>query len=89
MSSIPNLNTLRSGRRGSRLRGRRGGSGAPGDQDGSLPGEEYSQQAADKVVQQTDGDANTDLVTIGQSEAKIQCRGKMIILKFFKINILQ
>lgn len=59
MSSIPNLNTLRSGRRGPRLRGRRGGPGLLSDQDGALSREASSQQAADKVVQQTDGDASS------------------------------
>lgn len=59
MASIPNLNTLRSGRRGTRLRGRRG---TPGQTDADNEpgyGEEDVEKARDKVIQQTDGDASS------------------------------
>ena len=67
-SSIPNLNTLRTGRRGTRLRGRRGGPGGPSEDDGSIPSDEQAEQARDRIIQQTDGDASSSrmsAVTLG------------------------
>lgn len=58
-SSIPNLNTLLTGRRGTRLRGRRTGLGAPVDDHGSISNDEQAEQARDKIIQQTDGDASS------------------------------
>lgn len=52
--SIPNLNTLRSGRGGTRLRGtRRGGASSSGNE----PHEQDATSSKDKIVQQTDNDA--------------------------------
>ncbi|KAF2211299.1 hypothetical protein CERZMDRAFT_43794 [Cercospora zeae-maydis SCOH1-5] len=59
MASIPNLNTLRTGRRGTRLRGRRGGSSGSTTDDGSTATDEQAEQARDRVIQQTDGDASS------------------------------
>lgn len=58
MASIPNLNTLRTGRGGPRIRGsRRGGRGASslGD-DGSATSDQASK---DRIIQQTDYDASS------------------------------
>ncbi|USW56222.1 Putative methyltransferase Ppm1/Ppm2/Tcmp, S-adenosyl-L-methionine-dependent methyltransferase [Septoria linicola] len=68
MASIPNLNTLRTGRRGTRLRGRRGGPGTSATDDGSITSDEQAEQARDKIIQQTDGDASSSrmsAVTLG------------------------
>ncbi|PPJ60085.1 hypothetical protein CBER1_07563 [Cercospora berteroae] len=59
MASIPNLNTLRTGRRGTRLRGRRGGLPSSGTDDGSIPSDEQAEQTRDRIIQQTDGDASS------------------------------
>lgn len=56
MASIPNLNTLRAGRGGPRLRGRRGGHATSGH-DALVSLEDA--QANDKIVQQTDHDASS------------------------------
>ncbi|KAI7345538.1 leucine carboxyl methyltransferase [Hortaea werneckii] len=56
MSSIPNLNTLRTGRRGPRLRGARGGRPVSEDDDASA---ESIAAGRDKIIQQTDGDASS------------------------------
>lgn len=69
MASIPNLNTLRPGRRGPRLRSR-GGRTAPGNNDVSLEDSEASQ---DRIVQQTDNDASSSrlsAVTLGYLDDK-------------------
>ena len=55
MASIPNLNTLKTGRGGTRLR--RGGRGLPED-DGSS-GEGNADAARDKIIQHTDHDATS------------------------------
>lgn len=60
MSTIPNLNTLRSGRRGPRLRGRRearDGSGVVGDDTRFR--EEDIELGKDRIIQQTDQDASS------------------------------
>lgn len=54
MSSIPNLNTLRTSRGG--LRSRRGGRGAPDDGHGR---ESDLEAGRDKIIQQTDHDASS------------------------------
>ncbi|KAF7185586.1 Leucine carboxyl methyltransferase 1 [Pseudocercospora fuligena] len=59
MASIPNLNTLRSGRRGPRLRGRRGTPGQTDADNEPSFGEEDVEKARDKIIQQTDGDASS------------------------------
>ncbi|KJX94005.1 leucine carboxyl methyltransferase like protein [Zymoseptoria brevis] len=51
MAAIPNLNTLRTGRRGSRLRGRSG--------PGNDLTEEDVEKARDRIIQQTDNDATS------------------------------
>ncbi|EME42642.1 hypothetical protein DOTSEDRAFT_81456 [Dothistroma septosporum NZE10] len=56
MSSIPNLNTLRS--RGPRLRGRRGGPRGTGEIDDG-PDTEEIQKSRDQIIQQTDHDASS------------------------------
>lgn len=56
MSSIPNLNSLRTGRRGSRSRGGRGGRAIPENDDSTA---EDVEAGRDKVVQQTDNDASS------------------------------
>ena len=56
MASIPNLNTLRTARRGPRLRGRRtgrGGDGAPEPDEGDI------ERTKDQIIQQTDHDASS------------------------------
>lgn len=58
MASIPNLNTLRTGRAGPRLRGgRRGGTGTSslGEDGSSEPGN----SSKDRIIQQTDYDASS------------------------------
>ncbi|KAH9841269.1 leucine carboxyl methyltransferase like protein [Teratosphaeria destructans] len=55
MASIPNLNTLRPGRRGPRLRGDRGGRAIPVNDDASA---EDIEAERDRIVQQTDNDAS-------------------------------
>lgn len=65
MASIPNLNTLRTGRRGPR---RRGGGTSRAGEDGIEPSEDEIEAARDKVVQQTDHDASSSrlsAVTLG------------------------
>ncbi|KAF2173495.1 hypothetical protein M409DRAFT_61878 [Zasmidium cellare ATCC 36951] len=57
MSTIPNLNTLRSDRRGPRLRGRRGP--RDGSEDVGRFGEEDVEIGKDKIIQQTDQDASS------------------------------
>ena len=59
MASIPNLNTLRTGRRGPRLRGRRGGVNSLEGSHGSGSDEAELHAARDKVIQQTDQDASS------------------------------
>ncbi|KAF2770392.1 LCM-domain-containing protein [Teratosphaeria nubilosa] len=56
MASIPNLNTLRTGQRGPRLRGGRGGRAIPENNDASA---EDIEAGRDKIVQQTDNDASS------------------------------
>jgi [phosphatase 2A protein]-leucine-carboxy methyltransferase len=58
MASIPNLNTLRTGRGGPRLRGgRRGGGGTSSlEDDGST---EQDNASKDRIIQQTDYDASS------------------------------
>lgn len=58
MASIPNLNTLRTGRGGPRLRGsRRGGRGSPSTAgDGT---DEDATSSKDRIIQQTDYDASS------------------------------
>ncbi|TKA23624.1 hypothetical protein B0A50_07458 [Salinomyces thailandicus] len=56
MSSIPNLNTLRTGRRGPRLRGGRGGRAIAENDDTSA---EHLEAGRDKIIQQTDSDASS------------------------------
>ena len=58
MASIPNLNSLRTTRRGPRLRGGRGGRAVP-ENDNGYDNEEAASQARDKTVQQTDNDASS------------------------------
>lgn len=59
MAGIPNLNTLRTGRGGPRLRGsRRGGRAIPENNDAGLLSPEQENAAKDRVVQQTDNDAS-------------------------------
>lgn len=60
MASIPNLNTLRTGRRGPRLRGGRGGSEAPGHGDGHGRDVEAGRDA---IIQQTDQDASSSRIS--------------------------
>lgn len=57
MASIPNLNSLRTGRRGTRLRGGRGGRTIPENDDSS--NSEAAEAGRDKIVQQTDNDATS------------------------------
>ena len=58
MASIPNLNTLRTGRVGPRLRGgRRGGRGASSFGDDTST--EQDNSSKDRIIQQTDYDAST------------------------------
>ncbi|KAK4545159.1 hypothetical protein LTR36_003710 [Oleoguttula mirabilis] len=57
MASIPNLNSLRTGRRGPRLRGGRGGRAIPENDDSSHV--EAAEAGRDKVIQQTDNDASS------------------------------
>ncbi|EME80901.1 uncharacterized protein MYCFIDRAFT_46445 [Pseudocercospora fijiensis CIRAD86] len=59
MSSIPNLNALRSGRRGPRLRGRRGTPGPTDAHNEPSFGPEDVEKARDRIIQQTDGDASS------------------------------
>ena len=56
MASIPNLNTLKRGRGGSRVR--RGGRGTV-DDDGAGPSESNVEATRDKIIQQTDCDASS------------------------------
>ena len=58
MSTIPNLNALSSGRRGPRLRGRRGPSHA-GSEDAGRFNEEDVEIGKDRIIQQTDQDASS------------------------------
>lgn len=65
MASIPNLNTLRSGRRGPR---RRGGGRPLADDNAAASSQESVEAARDKIVQQTDHDASSSrlsAVTLG------------------------
>lgn len=65
MASIPNLNTLRTGRRGPRRRG--GGRGLVDDGDDGV-GQSNAEAARDKVIRQTDHDASSSrlsAVTLG------------------------
>nr|POF27637.1 leucine carboxyl methyltransferase 1 [Quercus suber] len=59
MASIPNLHTLRSGRRRSGLRGGRSGRAIPENSDGSDYDGSQAEAARDRVVQQTDHDASS------------------------------
>lgn len=56
MASIPNLNTLRTGRRGPRLRGR---SGVRGSGHAGPPDDEDIGRTKDQIIQQTDHDASS------------------------------
>ncbi|CAK4034311.1 Leucine carboxyl methyltransferase 1 [Lecanosticta acicola] len=64
MSSIPNLNTLRSGRRGPRLRERRGSRGRG---HRVILGEEDIETSRDQVIQQTDNDASSSRMSAVES----------------------
>jgi [phosphatase 2A protein]-leucine-carboxy methyltransferase len=60
MASIPNLNTLRTGRRGPRLRGRRGGPSSTAHDEEQLALNEQDLEASrNAIVQQTDHDASS------------------------------
>ncbi|KAK5138033.1 hypothetical protein LTR08_005830 [Meristemomyces frigidus] len=56
MATIPNLNTLLAGRRGTRSRGARGGRAIPENNDDDQTTEAVN-NGRDKIIQQTDGDA--------------------------------
>ncbi|KAK5117208.1 hypothetical protein LTR85_008976 [Meristemomyces frigidus] len=91
MASIPNLNSLRTGRRGPRLRGGRGGRAIPENDDSSNV--EAAEAGRDKIVQQTDNDASSSrrsAVALGYLDDRhaktFLAQGEQIVRRYPIIN---